>query len=247
MQSHSAHGSRYWLDGFPDLVLQWDVDRNGSLAPSDLSAGSGRRVWWTCARGSDHRWRAKPNNRTRGSGCPFCANKRVSVTNNLATLFPEIASEWHANKNGTLKPSETVASSTRVAWWQCRHDARHAWRVSVRDRTRDLTSCPFCSNDRVCESNSLLATQRWVAKEWHPKRNGLLSAGQVTAGSARRVWWQCSACGHAWRASIANRVSHASVCPACAGSARGNGRMQPHDRVPKEPLATNAKIRPNKA
>jgi hypothetical protein len=235
MQSHSSNGSKYWLDGFPELVLQWDFDRNGSLAPADLSAGSGRRVWWTCARGPDHRWRAKPNNRTRGSGCPFCANKRVSVTNNLATLFPEIASEWHADKNGTLTPSETVATSTRIAWWQCRHDACHVWRASVRDRTRDLTSCPFCSNDRVCESNSLLATQRRVATEWHPSRNGTLSPDQVTAGSARRVWWQCLACGYEWQASIANRVSHASLCPACAGSAGTDQPTRPNEHARSEP------------
>ncbi len=245
MQSHISHGSKYWVSGFPQLVLQWDVERNGVLTPADLTAGSGRRVWWTCSRGSDHRWRAKPNNRTQGSGCPFCTNRRVSVTNSLATLFPEIASEWDSVQNGTLSPSAIVATSTRVAWWQCRHDERHAWRTSVRDRTRDLTSCPFCSNDRVCESNSLLATQKRIAMEWHPTRNEPLAPDQVTAGSSRRIWWQCSACEHEWRATVANRVSRASRCPACTGSARA--RAQPNQPARRESFFADTRSGPNKA
>jgi len=81
----SRSGSTYWLDGFPELLNEWDINGNGDLKVGELSAGSGRRVWWTCPRGPDHRWRATPNNRTRGAGCPFCANRRVSVTNALAT------------------------------------------------------------------------------------------------------------------------------------------------------------------
>jgi hypothetical protein len=225
MQSPSSRtGSKYWLDGYPELVLEWDADLNGDVRPSDLSAGSGRRVWWSCSRGPDHRWRAKPNNRTRGSGCPFCANRRVSVTNNLANQFPAIAAEWHGENNGSLQPSEVVATSSRVAWWHCRRDPRHVWRVSVRDRTRDLSSCPFCSNDRVCGSNSLEATQPQVAAEWHPSRNESLRSDQVTPGSAKRVWWQCHACGHEWRASVSNRVSRASGCPACSGHLRQSSK-----------------------
>jgi Probable Zinc-ribbon domain len=218
MQSHSSQsGSKYWLDGFPELVREWDADGNGDLAPSELSAGSGRRVWWRCSRGPDHRWRAKPNNRTRGAGCPFCANRRASVTNALATLFPTIAGDWHPEKNGASTPADVVATSTRVAWWRCSRDERHVWRAIVRDRTRDQSSCPFCSNDRVCSSNSLLATHGDVAAEWHPTRNGLLAPDRVTPGSARRVFWRCARCRHEWRASVANRVLRASGCPACAG------------------------------
>jgi Probable Zinc-ribbon domain len=223
MQSLSSPPrSAYWVDGFPELIGEWDRERNGDLSPADLSAGSGRRVWWTCPRGPDHRWRAKPNNRTRGTGCPFCANKRVSVTNSLAALFPDIAREWDHQRNGTLTPLGIVATATRNAWWQCHLDPLHAWRASVRDRTRDLSSCPFCSNRRVCASNSLLALHSEIAGEWHPVRNGVLAADQVTPGSARRVWWLCRRCNRSWQASVANRVSRSSRCPACAVQTRAH-------------------------
>jgi hypothetical protein len=232
----SDSGSKYWLDGFPELVHEWDVDGNGDVHLDELSAGSGRRVWWTCSRGPDHRWRASPNNRTRGAGCPFCANRRPSVTNTLAALFPEVAAQWHPEKNGTSTPADVVAASTRIVWWRCDVDERHVWHTSVRDRTRDLSSCPFCANRRVCASNSLLAMVRHVAVEWHSSRNGALSPDHVTPGSARRVWWRCRTCEHEWRASVANRVSRASGCPACAGRARVDPSASPNHAAPREAM-----------
>jgi hypothetical protein len=217
MQLASSHRSEYWLDGFPELVHEWDTHGNGDVTLGELSAGSGRRVWWTCSRGTDHRWRATPNSRTRGAGCPFCANRRASVTNTLATLFPDVAAEWDPERNGSSTPSNVVATSTRVVWWRCARDGRHVWHTTVRDRTRDLSSCPFCSNHKACSTNSLLASHPLIAAEWHPDRNGLLTTDHVTPGSAKRVWWQCRTCDCEWRASVANRVLRASRCPGCAG------------------------------
>jgi hypothetical protein len=214
--SSGAHGSRYWVAGFPELVEQWDRDRNGGLSPEDLPAGSARRVWWACPQGPDHRWRAKPNNRTYGAGCPFCKNRRVSVTNSLATLFPDIAAEWHPEENGTITPRDVVATSTRVVWWRCARDPRHVFRAVVRERTRILSACPFCANHRACESNNLARIHPRVAAEWHPALNGELTPHEVLAGSRRRVVWCCARCSHSWRASVLNRVSHGSGCPRCA-------------------------------
>ncbi len=228
MSAHSSSsGSQYWVAGFPDLVSEWDADANGDLSPTELSAGSGRRVWWKCPRGPDHRWRAKPNNRTYGTGCPFCANRRVSVTNSLLTVAPELAREWDTERNGSVAPSDVVAMATRVVWWRCQVDPRHVWRRSVRERTRELSSCPFCANDRVCASNSLLATSPAIAAEWHGQRNAPLTPDGVTAGSSRRVWWHCRACAHDWRTSVANRVSRASGCPACARRGRDSSQSPP--------------------
>jgi hypothetical protein len=210
--------SRYWVSGHPALVREWDADFNGTLTPDSGPAGSGRKIWWTCPRGPDHRWRASPNNRTSGgTGCPFCANRRVSLTNCLATCFPRVAAEWHPAGNGIATPYEVVASTARIVWWRCATDPTHAWRASVRDRTRRQTLCPFCAHRMASPGSSLAKAHAVLSGEWHRTRNGPLSPESVQPGSDRRVWWQCSVePTHVWRATVANRVLRASGCPDCA-------------------------------
>ena len=38
----------------------------------------------------------------------------------------------------------------------------------------------------------LSVTHPHLAAEWHPTKNGELRAENVTAGSSKKVWWQCS-------------------------------------------------------
>jgi hypothetical protein len=216
-EATTIQGSRYWVSGFPRLVQEWDHERNGTLTPDTVSAGSARMIWWRCPEGDDHVWRAKPNNRSRGAGCPFCTNRRVSSKNNLAASFPLVAAQWHPSKNGRTTPREVVAASSRVCWWRCSAHEAHEWRTSVRDRTRGQTGCPFCSQRRPSIERSLAECHPAIAAEWHPTRNHDLSPREVTPGSARSVWWRCGARdGHTWRASVANRVRRSSGCPHCA-------------------------------
>jgi hypothetical protein len=216
--SHGFTGSRHWVSGYPELVEQWHPERNGTLTPDTVSAGSARLIWWRCAAGDDHVWRAKPNNRTSGSGCPFCTNRRVSVTNSLQTCFPWIAAEWHPDRNGQARPSDVVATSSRVCWWRCSTRPEHEWRASVRDRTRGQTTCPFCTHKRVSSEDSLARRHPAIAAEWDAAGNDDLAPRDVTPGSSRAVWWRCGANPeHRWRATVANRVRRASGCPHCAG------------------------------
>jgi hypothetical protein len=54
----------------PSLAKQWHSSRNGKLTPKDVTAGSGKKVWWKCKEG--HVWKAVVNNRNYGNGCPEC-------------------------------------------------------------------------------------------------------------------------------------------------------------------------------
>jgi hypothetical protein len=222
---HSSRSSKYWVSGYPNLAAEWHPTLNGDLSPRDVSYGSGRRVWWKCPKGFDHQWQSTPNSRTAGeSGCPFCAGRCVSATNNLSKLFPAIAAEWDFERNGDLSPSEVLAGSTRRVWWKCKNGDDHVWLMSPHDRTESLLACPFCRGRRASSTNSLETVAPLVAAEWHPTRNGELSPRDFTAGSARKIWWRCRRdAKHEWRASIANRVGHRSGCPICARKRPPNG------------------------
>ena len=205
-----------WISDYPELVAQWHPVKNGDLRPEDLSYGSGRKVWWQCPSGPDHEWQASPNNRTSGkSGCPFCAGRAPSVTNNLAYLHPELARQWHPTRNGDLRPEDVVAGSSRPAWWQCPVSPDHEWQAAPHDRVAGKGVCPFCIGMRVAPRASLAAAAPELAGEWHPTKNGRLTPWDVTPTATRAVWWQCSRNrAHEWRASVLHRTS-GGPCPAC--------------------------------
>lgn len=61
---------------FPELAREWNPEKNGTLRPSQVTPASKRRVWWICPLG--HTYAAAVGARTgQGSGCPYCAGKKV--------------------------------------------------------------------------------------------------------------------------------------------------------------------------
>jgi hypothetical protein len=65
--------------------------------------------------------------------------------------------------------------------------------------------------------NDLATLEPEVAEQWHPTLNGILKPSMVTAGSHRKVWWQCSK-GHVWKAVVYSRTGPQKCgCPVCAG------------------------------
>ena len=202
----------------PELAAEWHPTKNGALTPRKISYGYDRKVWWLCERG--HEWQAAPKTRARmKAGCPICANMAVLAGfNDLETLFPRIAAEWHPTKNDALSPQQVVAGSHRTVWWQC--PLGHEWRAEIVDRTRGINGCPYCVGKKVLEGfNDLATLEPQVAAEWHPALNGTLTPQKVTAGSNRRVWWICGE-GHVWRTAICNRTNlrKRTGCPVCAGN-----------------------------
>lgn len=62
----------------PELVAEWDYEKNYPLRPEDVTTGSIRKVWWKCKRG--HCWKTSTQSRVRGSDCPKCRGKTPMKT-----------------------------------------------------------------------------------------------------------------------------------------------------------------------
>jgi hypothetical protein len=203
---------------YPELVAQFDRKKNRPITPATISYGSARKVWWRCRKGPDHQWEASPNARTHGGeGCPFCAGKRVSVTNSLATRAPHLVAEWHKAKNRPLTPETLHAGTHRRAWWRCQWG--HVWQADVASRVQRNLGCPYCAHRKVSFSRSLEVLGPELAAEWHPTKNGKLTPGDVLPKSNRRVWWKCPAGDdHEWAATVGERSDSPSGrtgCPFC--------------------------------
>ncbi|MCE7748882.1 MAG: zinc-ribbon domain-containing protein, partial [Candidatus Heimdallarchaeota archaeon] len=165
---------------YPELAEEWYQEKNGEISPDKVVAGSGKLYWWKCDKGPDHIWKTSLSNRTRvsGGGCPFCAGQKVSVTNSLASLHPDLAKEWYQEKNGKITSDKVVAGSGKLYWWKCDKGPDHIWKTSPRNRTkRRATGCPYCNLgdvemigylwERICHriAQQLLREEKW---SWQP-------------------------------------------------------------------------------
>lgn len=134
-------------------------------------------------------------------------------SNSLKEKYPELAAQWHPEKNGDLTPEDVSAGSNRKVWWIC--EEGHEWEATVASRVYG-NGCPFCSGRRaIKEINDLATKNPELAAEWHPTMNGDLKPSDVKPNSGKIVWWMC-AYGHEWKASVNSR-SRGAGCPYCAG------------------------------
>lgn len=200
----------------PHIAYEWHPTRNGTLTPEHVVAGSGREVWWLADCGHD--WSAIIADRVRrGNGCPTCSGHRIlKGFNDLETLEPEIAEEWHPIKNGDLKPSELARYSNKEVWWQCSKNLNHSWVAAPNTRVSSNTGCPYCSGKYVAEDNCLATCFPEIASQWHPTKNIDVTPSDIHHGSNFYAWWQCEK-GHEWETVISNRTRLGSGCPTCAG------------------------------
>jgi len=58
----------------PKLASEWHPTLNGDLTPYDVTANSGKYIWWQCSRNSEHIWNAEIKNRNNHPNCPECNN-----------------------------------------------------------------------------------------------------------------------------------------------------------------------------
>jgi len=128
---------------FPNLAKEWHPTKNGNLTTYDVSTGSEKKVWWKCNKGNDHEWESRINNRKNGKGCPICDNKKIVISNSLATTLPNLAKEWHPIKNGALTPTDVSSGSNKRIWWKCNKGDDHEWHTPIKRRKE--TGCPFCT------------------------------------------------------------------------------------------------------
>lgn len=129
----------------PDLSSEWHPTRN-SLSPSDLTAGSSKKVWWQCGKG--HEWEARISSRThiyhghsKPYGCPYCRNLKIDSANSLLTINPILAKEWHPTKN-SFTPDMVAPSSGKKAWWRCSNG--HEWIAQISSRAQGV-GCDQCN------------------------------------------------------------------------------------------------------
>lgn len=139
------------LKGYNDLqtvnstiAKEWNYEKNNGLIPADITPGSSKKVWWKCSKG--HEWQARVPDRHKGKDCPYCAGQKViKGENDLQTVNPTLAKEWHYEKNNGLTPEDVMPNSGKKVWWKC--DKGHEWQATVSSRNIGR-GCPLCSSEQ---------------------------------------------------------------------------------------------------
>lgn len=240
---------------FPDVAAEWHPELNGTLKPDMVMPASADKVWWLCPK-CGQPYQASPSKRTRkeASACPVCARKRiVPGINDLATLRPDLAKEWHPTLNGELLPSAVAPNYSKKVWWVC-VDCGNEFHVTPNKRISRNQGCDKCSMERRSEeqhkkslqngTNTVAALRPDLLKEWDYEQNeGLCTPDDVSAGNASiPIHWVCSVCGNKWQASAYVRVTRNHGCKVCARKRMGELY---HSRAVKKGINDVASQRPD--
>ncbi len=128
----------------PELAAEWHPSRNAPLTPDDVTARSGRTIWWICPEG--HEWQANVASRSRGMRCPRCKERRRwQRGKSLQIAAPWLAREWHPEKNAQRTTKDVTPLSIRVVWWKCKNG--HEVHEPVVERFQ-RKGCPVCTLKR---------------------------------------------------------------------------------------------------
>ena len=247
----------------PKLAAQWHPTKNGDLKPTQVTANSGYKVWWLLhydipndyfieslkGKHFDFEWESTIANRSSGFGCPFLSGRAIwPGFNDLATINPELAAQWHPTKNGNLRPTQVTANAKKKVWWFLSYDVpmnypiksirgKHfnfEWQATIVGRNKRNHGCPYLSGRAVWPGfNDLATTNPELAAQWHTTKNGDLKPAQATVSTDKKVWWLLSYdvpidypveylrgkhFDFEWKASINSR-NRGTGCPYLAGKA----------------------------
>ena len=129
----------------PDLVEEWDYEKNAPLLPSQVLSQSIKYVWWKCPV-CGHSWKSKIGNRFNGRGCPNCSQAGTSFIEQslyfyVKKAFPDALSRYKF-KNVEMDiyiPSLLTAIEYDGSFY---HKSEYA---SIRETKKDV----FCTQNNI--------------------------------------------------------------------------------------------------
>ena len=129
-----------------DLLEQWHPTKNGDIASFQIYPKSNKKVWWLGKCG--HEWQTSPNNRQRGTGCPYCSNQKIlQGYNDLETWCisnnrQDLIDQWSLKNQNSM--SSYSPHSGQNVWWKCPYG--HEWFARINHRVSSKSNCPICNS-----------------------------------------------------------------------------------------------------
>ena len=141
----------------------------------------------------------------------------------MSGLFSEYSYTWGESFN--------LTTGIRADYYNNTERFNYLPRLNMKYNPTENTAIRFSAGKafRIAnvfvENASFLASNREVivgelspdiAEQWHPTKNGELTADNIVAGSNKPGWWKCpEGDDHEWEAVIASRALSGRGCPIC--------------------------------
>jgi very-short-patch-repair endonuclease len=170
----------------PSLAAEWHPTKNGSLMPSNVLYKSKQKVWWylpyddpSTGKHFDFEWEATVFTRSNGHGCIYLCGAAVwPGFNDLQTLFPSIAKEWHPYKNHGITPAMVTAYTDKKVWWITEHNGQvYEWYMAINARTKQNQGCPILRSSKlekvvaeILKENNIQFTSCQIFNDFKTKR-----------------------------------------------------------------------------
>ena len=223
------------------ILKEWTgqcTDDNKQYTPDEVTRASGKKFRWQCSKEPSHIWDAVLVSRTGSkSGCPYCSGTKITDKNSLKNwclnngdFGKQLLKEWTGqclddNKQYTL--DEVTKASAKRFRWQCSNDTSHIWDARVSNITSFKRGCPYCSERKIADENSL---KTWcldngifgkqIISEWTGQcldDNKQYNPDEITRASHKKFKWRCSKdTSHIWGATVNARTISKSGCPYCS-------------------------------
>lgn len=134
---------------YPQQAREWHPTKNGTLKPSDVTFGSGKKVWWKCPIG--HEYQASMYDRgTGGTNCPICSARNFTsfpeqaVFYYVKQVFPDTCSRYK-KIFGTSMEFDIYVPSAKIA---IEYDGVN-WHRTEDEHKRELKKYALCQKHNV--------------------------------------------------------------------------------------------------
>ena len=114
----------------PELVDEWNYERNSGLTPEMFSPKSGKKVWWKCSK-CGNEWETTIGHRTAGTGCKKCHLSLSSKTTKRILQYnekEEFVKEWDSITKASTELNINASNISMCAKGRRKHAGGFIWK-----------------------------------------------------------------------------------------------------------------------
>lgn len=201
----------------PDMASLWGSNNDDQALEKGI--WSNDKAWWVCKKHNVEYETTIYYKIRNPNSCSVCNGSKVFAgINDLEFVFPEIAKEWHPNKNNS-SPSEVKYTSSKKAWWMCKNGHEWETRISHRTHSKSQSNCPQCNIGGAKPVEVISDKDDDLKKMFVSSPNG--DANSVSRKSSVKALWKCQK-DHQWQCS----PRWFNGCPYCGNRVTENGEIR---------------------